>query len=143
MELEGIVFKDGKVWLIEVPSLNLMTQGKTKKEALDMIVDAVIGLAECYFDSEIEEGFSIIATEYERGVIGLSATNNKLLLALSLKRQRERSGLTVREAAARLGSSSPNAYAQYEKGKTRISIEKYDQLLQAVDPLRRSFLRVV
>jgi len=143
MELEGTVFKDGRVWLIEVPSLNLMTQGKTKTEALEMIVDAAIGLAECYFDSEIEEGFTVSATEYEKGVIGLSATNNKLLLALSLKRQREKSGSTVREAAARLGSTSPNAYAQYEKGKIRISLEKYDQLLQAVDPMRRSLLRVV
>jgi len=143
MELEGTVFKDGKVWLIEVLSLNLMTQGRTKKEALEMIVDAAIGLTECYFDSEIEEGFSITATEYERDIIGLSSTNNKLLLALSLKRQREKSGSTVREAAARLGSSSPNAYAQYEKGKTRISLEKYDQLLKAVDPHLRSLLRVV
>ncbi len=143
MELEGAVFKDGRIWIIEVPSLNLMSQGKTKKEALGMIVDAALGLAECYFDSEIEENFSITATEYDKDIIGLSATNNKLLLALSLKRQREKSGSTVREAAARLGSASPNAYAQYEKGKMRISIEKYDQLLRAIDPLRRSLLRVV
>ncbi len=143
MELEGTVFKDGKVWLIEVPPLNLMTQGKTKKEALEMIVDGVIGLTECYFESEIKNGFSITATEHERGIIGLSSTDNKLLLALSLKRQREKSGSTVREAAARLGSSSPNAYAQYEKGKMRISIEKYDQLLKAVNPLLHSLLRII
>ncbi|NGX59658.1 MAG: hypothetical protein KR126chlam3_00814 [Chlamydiae bacterium] len=143
MELEGTIFKDGRVWLIEIPSLNLMTQGKTKKEALEMIVDAAIGLAECYFASEIEKGFSITATEYGKGVVGLTSSNNKILLALSLKRQREKSGSTVREAAARLGSSSPNAYAQYEKGKTRISLEKYDQLLKAADPHRRSLLRVV
>lgn len=143
MELEGAVFKKGKIWIIAVPSLNLMTQGKTKKEALEMIVDAAMGLAECYFDAKIEAGFSIVATEHEPGIIGLSATNSKLLLALSLKRQREKSGLTVREAAARLGSSSPNAYAQYERGKTRISLEKYDQLLRAINPLRRSLIRVV
>lgn len=143
MELEGTVFKKDKVWLIEIPSLNLMTQGKTKKEALEMIVDASMGLAECYFASKIEKDFTITATEYDKGVIGLSATNIKILLALSLKRQRELSGLTVREAATRLGSSSPNGYAQYEKGKIRISLEKYDQLLQAVNPLKRSLLRVV
>lgn len=43
------------------------------------------------------------------------------MLALSLRRQREKSGLTIREAAERLGSKSPNAYAQYEKGRIRIS----------------------
>lgn len=143
MELEGTVFKDGKFWLIEVPSLNLMTQGKTKKEALEMLADAALGLAECYFDSKIEKGFSVTVTEHEKGVIGLCATDNKLLLALSLKRQREKSGSTVRQAAARMGSASPNSYAQYERGQMRISLEKYDQLLKAVNPQLHSLLRVV
>lgn len=143
MELEGKVFKDGKFWLIEVPSLNLMTQGKTKKEALEMLADAAVGLAECYFDREVEDGFSIVVTEHEKGIIGLLASDSKLLLALSLKRQREKSGSTVREAAARLGSASPNAYAQYERGKLRISLEKYDQLLKAVNPDLNSLLNVV
>ncbi len=143
MELEGTIFKSGKFWLVEIASLNLMTQSKTRKEALDMIVDAVMGLTECYFESEMEKGFTITATEYEKGIIGVSSSDNKLLLALSLKRQREKSGSTVREAAARLGSSSPNAYAQYEKGRTRISLEKYDQLLKAANPLRHSLLRVI
>ncbi|NGX45352.1 MAG: hypothetical protein K940chlam2_00501 [Chlamydiae bacterium] len=41
MELEGKVFKEGEWWLNEVPSLNLMTQGKTKQNALEMIVRRV------------------------------------------------------------------------------------------------------
>lgn len=143
MELEGTLKKDGKFWIIEIPSLNLMTQGKTKKEALEMIVDAVAGLAECYFESEMEESMVIQATEYEKGVIGLSATDSKILLALSLRRQREKSGSTVRQAAERLGSSSPNAYAQYERGDRNFSIEKYSQLLKAANPLTHSLLRVV
>jgi len=143
MELEGTLKKEGKFWMVEVPSLNLLTQGKTRQEALEMIADAVIGLTECYFESEIDESFEIEATNYDEGVIGLSATDNRLLLALSLRRQREKSGSTVREAAARLGSTSPNSYAQYEKGKKRISIEKYAQLLKAANPLTHSLLRVV
>ena len=143
MELEGSVCKDGKFWIIEVPSLNLMKQGKTKMDALQMLVDAAVGLAECYFEDDIPKNFEMVATEHEKGVIGLSASDGKVLLALSLKRQREKSGSTVREAASRMGSTSPNAYAQYEKGKKRISIEKYDQLLKAVDPERHSLLKVV
>lgn len=143
MELEGTLKKENKFWMIEVPSLNLMTQGKTQKEALEMIVDAAAGLAECYFDSEGDEVLVFEATDYGGGVIGLSSTDNKLLLSLSLRRQREKSGSTVREAAARLGSKSPNSYAQYEKGRKRISIEKYAQLLKAANPLTHSLLRVV
>ncbi len=143
MELEGTVFKSGKFWISEIPSLNLATQGKTKKEAVSMIADAVVGLIECYFESDVGKDFSVTATEHGKGVIGISTSSNKLLLALSLKRQREKSGSTVREAAARLGSTSPNAYAQYEKGRTGISLEKYDQLLKAVNPNLQSLLRVV
>lgn len=143
MDLEGKIFKDGRWWLIEVPSLNLLTQGKTKREAMDMIVDAALGLMESYFGSEIEKGFTVEAIEYEKGVIGLSATNKKLLLALSLRRLREQSGVTIREAADRIGSKFPNAYAQYEKGMTSMSLEKYDQLLRALNPNRHSLLRVV
>ncbi len=143
MELEGTVFKDGRHWIIEVPSLNLMTQGRTKKEALEMIADAAVGLAECYFEVEMEKDFAITATEFGKDVIGISSNDSKILLALSLRRQREKSGATVREASARLGSKSPNAYAQYEKGKTKISLEKYDLLLKAANPHIHSLLRVV
>jgi hypothetical protein len=33
MELQGHVWKEGKFWLIEVPALDVMTQGKTKEDA--------------------------------------------------------------------------------------------------------------
>ena len=88
MELEGCVYKDGRFWLIEVPTLNLMTQGKSKQEALKMLSDAAMGLSECYFENNVEEDFTITVTEHEKGIIGSSSTNNKLLLTLSLKRLR-------------------------------------------------------
>ena len=51
----------------------------------------------------------------------------------------------VLEAATdeRLGSKPPNSYAQYEKGKINISLDKYEQLLYAANPLRHSILRVI
>ena len=143
MELEGRIFRDGKFWLIEVPSLDLMTQGKTKKEAVEMIEDAVLGLIECYFKPEIGKKLKISVNEYKKDTIGILASDNKVLLALSLKRQREKSGITVREAAKRLGATSPTAYAQYERGTIRMSLEKYDQLLKAVNPFIHSLLRIV
>ena len=143
MEFEGKVWKEGKFWLVEVPSLNLMTQGKTRKNALEMIRDAAIGLIECYFESKVEKGFDIALIDYKKDSFGITSNDNKLLLALSLRRQREKSGSTVREAAQRLGSNSPNAYAQYEKGRTRISLEQYEKLMYAVNPNRISVLRVI
>jgi len=142
MEFEGKVWKDGKFWLVEVPALNVMTQGKTKKECLEIAEAAVLGLIECYFKSEIDEDFSISIDDQQNGVIGITSSNTKLLLALSLKRQRKKSGSTVREASERLGSKSLNAYAQYEKGRTSISLDKYEALLIAANPSEPRRLRI-
>lgn len=142
MELEGRIWKNKDHWLIEVPSLNIMTQGETREEALFMIKDAVMEYMKYYFKSEVE-GFELDVHDYKKSTIGISANNNKLLLALSLRKQREKSGLTIREVSDRLGSSSPNSYAQYEKGKTKISLDQYEKLLKAANPYQHRFLRVV
>jgi predicted RNase H-like HicB family nuclease len=141
MELEGTLHKDGKFWLIEAPSLDIMTQGHTRTEALHMIRDAIMALIETYFEPTAP--FDITVTDHSKNTIGISCTDNKLLLALSLRRQRENAGLSLREASQRLGSKSPNAYAQYERGKIRISFEQYEKLLQAVNPLRHPLLRII
>jgi hypothetical protein len=36
MRFEGTLVHDGKFWLAEIPLLNGMTQGRTRKEALYM-----------------------------------------------------------------------------------------------------------
>lgn len=142
MELEGKIWKNKKQWLVQVPSLNMMTQGETREEALFMVKDAIMEYMKYYFELEIE-GFELKVNDYKKSIIGISANNNKLLLALSLRKQREKSGLTIREVSERLGSKSPNSYAQYEKGKTRISLDQYEKLLQAANPYQHRFLRVV
>ena len=142
MELEGRIWKNKKHWLVEVSSLNIMTQGKTRQEALFMIKDAIMEYIIYYFESEAA-GFELEVQDYKKSVIGITANNNKLLLALSLRKQREKSGSTIREVSERLGSKSPNAYAQYEKGKTRISLDQYEKLLHAANPSQHSMVRVI
>jgi len=39
MRLEGKLTRDGRFWLAEIPLLDAMTQGRTRKEALEMIGD--------------------------------------------------------------------------------------------------------
>ena len=142
MELEGKLWKNGNFWLIEVPAIEVMTQGKTREEALKMVGDAIEGLVECYFPEDTK-GFKVNVQEYKKGIIGVSTSNNSIMLAFSLRRQREMSKSTVREVSLRLGSNSPNAYARYEKGRTRISLDQYERLLQAVNPEQNFHLRVV
>jgi len=45
MRLHGRVYKDGKFWLAEIPILDAMTQGRTRKEAFAMVADLLETLA--------------------------------------------------------------------------------------------------
>lgn len=103
MEVEGKIWKSKNHWLIEIPSLNIMTQGKTREEALKMVADAVMEYFLYYFESSVDKDDEVTVNDYKKGIIGVTSTNNKLLLALSLRRQREKSGLTV---------TPPSAWAQ-------------------------------
>lgn len=142
MELKGRVWKDDKSswWLAEVSFLDVMSQGKTKKKALEMLKDAILQLLKDSYGEQIDKKFQLTINPYEQDLIGAGASDEWLLFALGLKRQREKSGTTIREAAKRLRSKSPNAYARYERGYVRPSIEKYDRLLHAANPHRRPLL---
>ena len=39
MRFEGKLVRDGRWWLAEIPLLDAMTQGRTRAEAFEMIVD--------------------------------------------------------------------------------------------------------
>ncbi len=142
MILEGKVWKDGKYWIIEVPCLSVTTQGKSRKEALSMIEDAVFELMKSYFDG-LHKKFKISVEDYKGSCFGLTSNDSKLLLSFLLIRQREESGLTIRDVAKRLESKNPNSYAQYEKGRINLSMDQYEKLMHAINPKRTSILRVI
>ena len=143
MEFEGKIWKSTTFWLVEVPSLDLMTQEETKEEALRMLEELIAELVDYYFTKKESKNFDVSINLYKKGVIGVSSSKRRLLLALSLIRQREKSQSTIRETAKRLGSKFPNSYAQYEKGKIRISLEQYEKLLTAANPNYKCLLRVI
>jgi predicted transcriptional regulator len=76
------------------------------------------------------------ATVYPTGRTTFEIGGNRInvLLALLLRRQRERQGLTLAQAAERLGQRSRNAYARYEQGRAMPTVEKLEQLLKAIAP---------
>jgi len=143
MELEGKIWKSKKFWLGEVSSLDAMTQGRTRKEALEMIKDLIKEMLINYFPEDVKDNLEINVLDYKGKSFGITTNISSLILALSLRRQREKSGSTVREVSGRLGSKSPNAYAQYEKGRVRISLEHYERLLNAANPARQVHLKIV
>ncbi len=52
MKFSGKIYKDGRFWLAEIPILDAMTQGHTRKEALEMAADMVETMAN-------KEGFRV------------------------------------------------------------------------------------
>jgi DNA-binding XRE family transcriptional regulator len=127
MRFHGKVYKDGKFWLAEVPILHAMTQGRTCMEALVMVKDLLETLVN-------RPGFAVEVYPGQYGEFEVSASDIRSLIVLLLHRQRERSGLSLAEAAERLGAKSRNAYARYERGTSVPSLEKLSELLQAVAP---------
>ena len=130
MRFPGRIRKDGKFWLVEIPAFDAVTQGRTKREALTMAEDLIETMADV-------KGFRASAYSAGGETFEIGANRIGVLLALLLRRQRERRGLTLAQAAERLGQRSKNAYARYEQGKSMPTVEKLEQLLKAIAPDQR------
>ena len=127
MRVEGRIRRDGKWWAVEVPLLNLFTQGRTRKEAFEMVVDAARLLAD---DDSLEiDLFPTGGDSFELG-----SDDKAAFYGLLLRRQRQAHGLSLRDVAERLGMKSRNAYARYEQGRAVPTIQKFAELLKAVNP---------
>jgi hypothetical protein len=124
MRFEGKLVRDGKWWLAEIPILEAITQGTTRKEALLMIADWLETMVN-------REGFRTTVFPRGRSEFEIAGSDTAAMTALLLRRRREASGQSLSEIASRLGSSSRNAYARYERGEAVPTVEKLDALLKA------------
>jgi len=123
---KGKVWKEGHFWLIEVPALDVITQGTTKEEAFEMIADAIESLVNM-------KGFSVHVKRTGQHEFIVSAEPAAPLIALMFKRQRAKKGLTVEDMRRRLAARSRNEYYQYEQGKSTPGIDKILQILKALE----------
>ena len=127
MRLSGRVHSAGRYWAIEIPILGVVTQGRSKREAYEMIADAVESLVN-------REGFSIQVYPGSGDYFEIGASEQAALTALLLKRERLRAGLTLAQVAERLGIRSVNAYARYEQGRSVPTVQKLTELFSALAP---------
>ncbi len=127
MKIEGLLIKSKNWWAVEMPLPMIYTQGRTKKEALEMAKDAIEGVIGA-------AGFSVEVKLGDNNKFSVSASDDTLLMAFVLKQHRRAHGLSIREVAKRLGSKYPNAYSQYERGKVKPSLDKFSKIMTAIDP---------
>ncbi len=125
MRFAGRVFKSGRYWAIEVPMLGVVTQGRTKKEAYEMIADAIEVLVN-------KPGFNVDVYPGKGEYFEIGASDEAALTAFLLRRERAKSGLTLAEVTRRLGAKSINTYARYEQGRSVPTVTRLSQLLSAV-----------
>jgi ribosome-binding protein aMBF1 (putative translation factor) len=134
MRFQGRVIRSGKFWHVEIPILDAATQGRSRAEAFKMTADLVETLAD-------KKGFKVSVHPASGDMFELSSDDVRTMTALLLRRCRETSGLSLSEAAERLGAKSRNAYARYEQGRAVPTIDKLNELLRAVSPGRDFVLR--
>ena len=127
MRFEGHLTRDGRFWLAEIPLLNAMTQGRTRLEALRMIGDWLKTMVN-------RKGFESRVFPTGKNTFEISGSDAAAMTALLLRRKREATGSSLRDVASRLGESSRNAYARYERGDAVPTVEKLDALLKAAAP---------
>src|SRR5712691_7262729 len=126
MRIEGKLTRDGRFWLAEVPLLDAMTQGRTRKEALAMIAD--------WLETMIDRRDFIADVQSAGNTFEIGGSDTAAMIALLLRRRRQAIGASLSEIASRLGVASRNAYARYERGEAVPTVEKLDELLKATAP---------
>ncbi len=137
MKIEGNLEKNAgeKMWGVNIPEIGIFTQGRTKKEAYTMAKEAIELVVNL-------EDFKVTVEPAQNNSFFVIPNNTGPILALILRQKRIENGLSIRDVAGRLSQSSPNSYGRYENGKSIPTIEKFDELLAAIEPGLSSILRV-
>ena len=84
MRFQGKLSRDGKWWLAEVPVFDAMTQGRTRKEALDMIADWFVTMVD-------RKDFSVRIHSTGGNDFEVSSDDSRTMISLLLQRQRQKS----------------------------------------------------
>lgn len=82
------------------------------------------------------KGFTVAVEAVRDHEFEVFTADSRSMISLLLRRQRQKSRLSLAQVAERLGAKSRNAYARYEQGVSVPTVDKLDELLRAVAPGR-------
>ncbi|MCY4645216.1 MAG: type II toxin-antitoxin system HicB family antitoxin [Bacteriovoracales bacterium] len=137
MKIEGKLEKEPgeRVWGVSIPEIGIFTQGKSKSDAYKMAKEAIELVVEL-------NDFEVSIEPSSNNNFFIVPNNIGPILSMILRQKRIDNGLSIRDVAKRMGQSSPNSYGRYESGKSIPTIEKFDELLKAIDSNLSSILKV-
>jgi hypothetical protein len=125
MKLLGHYYKDEKFWLAEIPFIQFMDQGRSKKEVLELTRVAIESLINI-------PSFRCGITDLGDGRFTVASDDVRILAAFVIKRLREAEGLTIREAATRLKMKSHTEYARHESGKVAMTMATFNKYVEVL-----------
>jgi predicted RNase H-like HicB family nuclease len=125
MQILGNIWKDGKFWVVECPTLDVSTQSETKNSAFQMMTDLVQTMVN-------DRKYSVSIKTAGKDGFSMTFKNPTPIIAAIIARSRSASKATLAEIAKAIGSKSPNSIYQYETGKHDPGMEKLNQLLNAM-----------
>lgn len=106
MKIEGKIYKSGKFWMVEVPALDLMTQGMSRKEGYEMVADMIETIVD-------QPGFKTTIEPVGSDRFYLGANNERALVTLAFRRARERRGYSIRQTSKERGSMKLDAFTKH------------------------------
>lgn len=136
MRIEGKLEKVGKWWAVDIPLLDLSTQGATKAKAYEMAKDVVETMVD-------KEGFSVSIIPAGNNSFIIDTEDTRVLMAFTLQRRRLAKGLSPAEVARRMNESSRTGYVRYENGESQPSVEKFFAILKAIDEENEPVLTIL
>lgn len=137
MRIKGKIYKEGKHWLAQVEALNAMTQGMTKKEALEMIKEYLELQIECYLNKKV-----VISVYSDAQTLEIEASDSAALFAFLLRMMRISNNKTIAAIKEELGFKSLNSYQAYEYGDREPSLSKIESLLKALNSSARLVVEI-
>ena len=123
MNIQGKITFDEQsgLYAVSLALLGLWTQGKDMDEGFFMAGD---GLKILY----PEISFDLYWSDKPNGIFYASSTNREIV-PIVLKEARLASGLSLLDAAKKLGYSNQNSIYAYERGEREPSVSKFQEML--------------
>lgn len=120
MKIKAKIYKQKSWWVVECNALDIFTQGKTKKEAMKMLCDAINELCKFYYGRTL----NMLVIECTKNDTFIISSNINLFFSFILRRVRESLGKSQKDIARELNCNESN-YRRYETGEISPTLERF------------------